>query len=218
MRHKNKKKEIDLIKNSNNVSSEEALRFNTFSLKNFYRTSNRSKMNLHKINENENENEYSAPRSNNRLNSEYDSDYHMEKIDQDDNDKNIKKFIEPFSKEITKSPKKEIQIQSKSKMISDENKNNLLKNSNIIIQKNEQKEINENNFSTISENKEQGKLKNLNTNDTTSLRSSENSFSKNSLYLNYSVNLIYLKFILFHFFRKKMMMSQLFYQTMKRNF
>lgn len=175
-------------------------------------------MNLHKINENENENEYSAPRSNNRLNSEYDSDYHMEKIDQDDNDKNIKNFIEPFSKEITKSPKKEIQIQSKSKMISDENKNNLLKNSNIIIQKNEQKEINENNFSTISENKEQGKLKNLNTNDTTSLRSSENSFSKNSLYLNYSVNLIYLKFILFHFFRKKMMMSQLFYQTMKRNF
>ena len=46
------------------------------------------------------------------------------------------------------------------------------------------------NFSsnTNSEKKCSRKLRTLNTNDTTSPRSSENSYSKNSIYLDYSVN------------------------------
>ena len=90
------------------------------------------------------------------------------------------------NEENTKSQKNE--IYTKSKLISDENKK--IRDKILDFHLN-QKEINENNFSTKSENKEIVMLKNLNTNDTTSLRSSENSYSINYFHLDYSVNKTY---------------------------
>jgi hypothetical protein len=204
MRYKNKikenEKEINLIKNShtNSISQEEALKFNSFSLKKFYRSSNRSKGNLHKINENDNDNDnenfnlnkFPLPKVGSDLDLKYDNDYQMEKIEEDEDIDLLINYDHPFSRLNMKSPIKEIESKFKKLKIVNKNSERDINDNN----NTEFKEINYKNFNfnsnTNSENKYIKKLRTLNTNDTTSPkspRSSENSFSKNSIHLNYSV-------------------------------
>lgn len=196
-RIRNKKKDykekvemkINFIKNSNTLSNpENIMKFNKFNLKKYYQNKNRSKNRLVKINENsesENDSIKKIQTKNNKdLLSNNNSDYNLERMDSDcingdllENNKSSNLEKENLKNDLKKMENKDslgaiTKLFTKEENISKEN----------FVSKNRKETI-----SNDSENRDILRLKNLNTNDTTSLKSSEGSISKtNSFQLDYN--------------------------------
>jgi hypothetical protein len=197
-RIRNKKKDykekdemkINFIKNSNTLSNHEnIMKFNKFNLKKYYQNKNRSKNRLVKINENsesENDSVKKMHTKNNKdLLSNNNSDYALERMDSNcingnlfgnNNSSNLEK--ENLKNDLKKMENKE-SLGTNTKLLSSKEDNISKEN---FVSKNRKETLSNN-----SENRDIIRLKNLNTNDTTSLKSSEGSISKtNSFQLDYN--------------------------------
>lgn len=220
-RIRNKKKDfkekdelkINLIKNSNTLSNpEHILKFNNFNLKKYYQNKNRSKNKLNKINENSESETDSIKKmqikNNNKkdLLSSNNSNCTLERIESNNNlngDLFDNNNSSNFEKENLKNNLKKMENKDSPGLISNFrlNKEEIILNiENNIYSKNRKETI-----SYDSENKDVIRLKNLNTNDTTSLKSSEDSISKtNSFQLDYNtVNYFYCIFYFLKFLIKQ---------------
>jgi hypothetical protein len=202
-RIRNKKKDykekdemkINFIKNTNTLSNpENIMKFNKFNLKKYYQNKNRSINKLVKINENsESESDFIKKiqmKNNNVLKSNYNSDCVLERIDsnyltgdlfENNNSSNLEK--ENLKNNLKNLENKE-SIGAANMFLNKEE--NVFRDN--LFSKNIKETI-----SYDSENRNIIRLKNLNTNDTTSLKSSEGSISKtNSFQLDYNSVIIFL--------------------------
>jgi len=199
-RIRNKKKDykekeemkINFIKNSNTLTSREnIMKFNKFNLKKYYQNKNRSKNKLVKINENSESETDSLKKiqiknSKNILN--HNSSSMIEKNDSNYGNPNL--FENNSSSNLEKENlKNNLKNLERKETPTISNKNRI----------NNEKEFEKND----SENREFIRLKNLNTNDTTSLKSSEESISNsNSFQLDYNcvrILIIFNSIIYFNF-------------------
>ncbi len=219
--HEKNDLKINIIKNVNmSTNPENIMKFNKFNLKNYYQNINRKKNSLVKINENSESDTESIKKKSKNIINEFAADYIIEKIHEINNNKNGNIDIIEYNegkcenkKQNNKTAEKPNKKESVKNKKEQENVKNKDKNACLNIDLNVNK--NENNFSNSSDNQGLIKLKNLNTNDTTSLKSSENSSlsQTHSFQLNYNT--------VINFYKTFRMMNwniPLFYLRMKKSF